>query len=284
MFDQRPTSTRAWSTGPGTYAYHAPAHTPASAKAVEIEAQEAEGREMKALRELLAAFPAFSLDDIAQAYTEADSDANAAGELLSMRQPTVKPNGVQDVRRSLVAEKKNNEIRRQPAEQPVVGSDDLLMEKYGMRVGEIINRECSKQSNSLLHNMQAAHGGASHPHHLNSPTRHGVRWDNGSWGGELMNKEDSNGFSGDGALLVGRKKTKQKGRGGLENAVERADTTASREADVNLLLSMLGESFQPGKDFVRDVLGTFFDGDNVKLIVYVFCSACCNLVPALRSL
>ncbi|KAG0599674.1 hypothetical protein M758_12G170300 [Ceratodon purpureus] len=265
MFDQRParglSSTRAWSAGPATYPYsHAPA------KAVKTEAQGAEEREMSALRELLAAFPVFSLEDIAQAYTEADSDVNAAAELLTTRQPTVKSNGGGVARRNLGAERNSNGIRRQSAEQPVVGSDDLLMEKYGMRVGEIINRDCPKQSKSLFHNMQSAHGGgSSRPHQLKSPTQHGARWDTGAWGGEVMNNEGSNGVSGDGALLVGRKKTKQKGRGGLENEVERADATASREADEKLLLSVLGEDFQLGIGVVRDVLDSF-NGDTQKSI------------------
>lgn len=272
MFEQRPmrgpTSTRvsvgAWSAGPTSYAY-----APTPAKAVEIEAQGAEDRETTALRELLDAFPGFSLGDIALAYTEVDSDVNAAAVLLTTRQPTAKSTGGNDVRRNLIAEKKNHGIRKS-AEQSVVGSDDLLMEKYGIRVGEIINRDSSIQSNSLFHNMQSAHDGASAcPRRLNSPTRHGVRWDNESWGGEVMNEEGRNGDFGDGALLLGRKKTKQKSWGGLEDEVEQADTAASREAAETLLLSMLGESFQLGMGVVRDVLGTFLDGANVKLIVYV---------------
>lgn len=260
MFDQRPgrgpTSTRV-SAGAGN---NGPFHAYGPAKTVAIE----EEPEMRVLRELLVAFPAFSLKDIAQAYTEADSDANAAAELLVMKQPEERS---QEGWKNFTAERKINGYRSQ--EQPVVRPDDLLLEKYGRGVGELINnRVPERQNNSLLHNVQPVHDGASRdPFHLNNRTPHGVRGDNWSCREEVVKKEDSNGVSGDGALLVGRKKIKQKSRGGLENGVEVTDAIVSREAAEEFLLSMLGESSEIGIAVVRDVLGRLFQGTNIVLIM-----------------
>ena len=270
MFDQRLVhgtrmSVEAWGAGPIYHYGHSHSHASSPAKAVEVGKPGTEDPEMKVLGELLDAFPAFSLQDIAQAYTEADSDVNAAAELLTTRHPTVKSSGVQELGRKLTAEK-NNGIRKS-AEQSVVGSDDLLMEKYGIGVGEIINRESTKQSNSLLHNMRPAHDGASsYPDRLHSPEHDMV----GSCGGELVNKEHSSGVSNDGTVLRERKKTKQKGWSGLENGVEQAGAVASREAGLEFLVSVLGESFPLDIVIIRDVLGTFFDGADVNSIVCIF--------------
>jgi len=249
MFDQwparGPTSIKAWNTPE-------PIHSYGPAKTVRMEAQGGEEREARFLKELLAAFPGFSLEDIANAFTEADSDVNAAADLLATRQPSVRSNGTQEGRKN---SRKMDGNRRQSAELPVVKPDDLLLEKYGRGVGELINQ---RQSNSLLHNVQSAPDGACHnASHLNSRTAHGLRGDNRSSREEVVNKEDSYGVSGDGALLVGWKETKQKGRGCLDNEVEVVD--AKRQADEEFLLSMLGNDSELGMGVVRDVLGTLLE-------------------------
>lgn len=167
MFDQWPTPRARNNTGAGLHAQ----------KTVTKESHGGEDLETKSLLELVAAFPDFSLDDIAQTMTEANSDVNAAADLLSTREPVVRSNGLQEGWKNSTAEKKMNGYRRQPGEQqPVVKPDDLLLEKYGRGVGELISQ---RQGNSLLHNVQ---DGAPHnAFHLNSRTAHGVSGDNRSY-------------------------------------------------------------------------------------------------------
>lgn len=202
-----------------------------------------EAAEDRALQELLAAFPDFSLKEIAFAYTRAGRDVNAAGEILSTGQPNImkSPRGSNIQARYVM----------HSGDRRAVGSDDLLLEKYGTGVNELICREPRTLNNNCTNRNTLSPAKYSPLKHLYSPHMHKQ-----NLSGACRNSTVGTGVVG----VAMSPHLKKKRRDGMEIG-EEADSPFQAVEDFleNFLLSWYGEDFQLHKDVISDVLGTYLE-------------------------
>lgn len=199
-----------------------------------------EAAEDRALQELLAAFPHIPHDDIAYAYTRAARDVNAAGEILSTWQPNIMKNP----RGSNIQTKYVTHSRNRPA----VGSDDLLLEKYGRGINELICREprtLNTKDNSCTNRNTLSPASYSPLKHLYSPHMHMQKISDAC--------RNSTVGSGVGGVAMSPL-LKKKRRDGVEIGEE---TDSHFQEMVDFLEDLL--SFQLHKDVISDVLGTYLE-------------------------
>lgn len=203
-----------------------------------------EAAEDRALQELLAAFPGFSHEEIAYAYTRAGRDVNAAGEILSTGQPTMmkSPRGSNIQTRYVM----------HSGDRRAVGSDDLLLEKYGRGVNELICREprtMNTKDNNCTNRNTLSPASYSPLKHLYSPHMYEQ-----NLSGACRNSTVGSGVVG----VAMSPLLKKKRRDGVEIG-EKADSPFQAVEDFleGFLLSLFGEDFQLHKDVIGDVLGTY---------------------------
>lgn len=293
MLDSRPVS---WSPSMTMHYQQSYEHGYPSKQAVPAvdrdELQQKEDAEEIALQMLLEAFPNISLEDIATAYTESQSDVNAAADILSSREPDLtnvpQQSGVPEVRSSLSPTRSQNPgvpqvrsslktIRSQNygvdrAEQ----DEDLLFQRYGVGVADLRSRDSTSPQcgniniNHVRQNFQynnvethtltpvmvdlALSGDVGNPRGRSTQSDRGV-----------------NEIACDNLLALGKKKTKKKKRGRNGILIENLEPkdAASRRAVEKVVLDMLGGEFHLGDDVVGDVVSTYFALEHFRLISWI---------------
>lgn len=236
-----------------------------------VLAEEPEDAEESILRELLEAFPGFSLDVIAAAYTEAESDPNLAAEILTTSRPAkqgLQCSTMQEVPKIYNSNRNQNGYARHSIDEPKGGSDELLLQKYGIGVGNRISSDSSHRQNIQHNHLHPLPSDSpvletsSYTHDASSQSSANSWTSSTSRGSSLVRSlsgRESYEANGNVLLQTGKtkKKKKRKGEAIAFEGLEPKDA-ASRQAVEEFLLSMLGEGFQLENDVVRDVLGTYF--------------------------